>query len=443
MKKICIIGCMLLALIGLGAEDFEDLFNTEKDSIFGSGDIIKEVEDGEAPTPSDLFMASEGVTIGGKFTTSVELSTDPEHIDSDTTAEDFQVDTFLGTTLYIDGRPDEDFRFFAKGSLNYSSDNEVEFQLRELFGDIDINDTIFIRTGKQTINWGVGYFFSPGNLLNLTDINPNDPEAELLGPTAIKAHIPLGVNNIYTYIILGEEAEMDQNLTQIGIAPKLEWVLGGNEISLGGLYRVDNPWNIAATYSGSLNNFSIFAEAVLEGDTDKTFLKEEGSTVVVDERDNSVYFLGTVGSRYSYSDEKDWIDLTMIAQYYYNGLGYVDSQFIADNILTIQSMMIPLDPSVEPDIVYDDLLEQGQHYGAVLLSLTDIGDSHLSPSIFWLGDFVNQTGWTTAAIKYSGIAGLSLSIEYTYYYGSEGSAYAMDGNNHVISFCVKLDDLSF
>ena len=39
------------------------------------------------------------------------------------------------------------------------------FHVSELFSDFQFRDTLFFRAGKQTINWGVGYFFSPADLL--------------------------------------------------------------------------------------------------------------------------------------------------------------------------------------------------------------------------------------------------------------------------------------
>ena len=155
------------------------------------------------------LLTSSGVEIGGRYgfsATANWLWNDPallaEHFgspDLETAAVD------LRSTLYFDARPNQNFRVFGKATIRYpfatdggTSDGggaaerrfEDVFHVEELFSDINWNEVLFLRGGKHRINWGVGYFFSPADILNVTRIDPENPEADREGPVSIKAHVP-------------------------------------------------------------------------------------------------------------------------------------------------------------------------------------------------------------------------------------------------------------
>jgi hypothetical protein len=75
--------------------------------------------------------------------------------------------------------------------------------------------------GKQTANWGVGYFFSPGNLLDFGTIDPENPTEERTGPLAVKFQRSQRTSNYYLYLLL----DSAYSGGPIGLAPKAEWVL--------------------------------------------------------------------------------------------------------------------------------------------------------------------------------------------------------------------------
>lgn len=134
----------------------------QDDSVFeSSGPIVQEAED-PTTSPTDELLAGEALTVGGSFNLSAEALLTPN------TDEPFSVGlTDLSTTLFLDARPSGEFRTFLKGDVSYSTDAGVSLELRELFADFDVDNQVFVRAGKQTVNWGVGYFFSPANLINL------------------------------------------------------------------------------------------------------------------------------------------------------------------------------------------------------------------------------------------------------------------------------------
>ena len=106
--------------------------------------------------------------------------------------------------------PEPTWRAFLKAKyaaqLGYEtwperSTESLDISLHELFLDYTLWDRLYLRAGKQTVNWGVGYFFSPADVINIGRIDPFDAEAPREGPLALKAHYPMGSNNYYVYVI--------------------------------------------------------------------------------------------------------------------------------------------------------------------------------------------------------------------------------------------------
>ena len=90
----------------------------------------------------------------------------------------------------------------------------------------------FLRGGKHTIAWGVGYFFSLAGVLNLTAIDQEDPDAEREGPVSLRVNLPIDFHNLYLYVL----ADPADGGVQLAAAPKAEVVLGGTEIGIGTFY---------------------------------------------------------------------------------------------------------------------------------------------------------------------------------------------------------------
>src|SRR5690606_37537514 len=169
----------------------DDLFSFDEDSLFGN-DLLIEVDDPGGQALEEVFLVRDRIDAGGTYRAALAWSR--------MTGEDGQelwsgLSLTAGGSLYVDARPRRDFRAFAKlkGSGAWregAGDADVTAALHELFVDVDHKDRAFFRIGKQTVTWGVGYFFSPADVINVGRINPEDPEAEREGPVAVRLHVP-------------------------------------------------------------------------------------------------------------------------------------------------------------------------------------------------------------------------------------------------------------
>lgn len=136
---------------------------------------------------------------------------------------------------------------------------------------------MFFRAGKHTIHWGTGYFFSPADVLNLTSIDPEEPEEQREGPVSLKTHIPVNVHNGYLYLIVHDIDKPDE----IAAAPKIEFVIGNTETGIGAYIRKDDsPRGVVAVTTPFLD-LDLFGEAVVSYGSDITFIRETDEDMVL------------------------------------------------------------------------------------------------------------------------------------------------------------------
>ena len=429
---------------------------SDENSLFGgSGGVVEEVDKSKTVSSlQNVMLSGRGVNIGGEYNFSAVSSwmwnTAGKKVgditfDTLTNPDNESFNTTLNASVYFDGRPDENFRVFGKAEVEYPftatdtrSINDI-FRVKELFSDFNWNDLVFFRGGKQTINWGVGYFFSPADIINLTAIDPENPDAEREGPIALKVNVPIGINNAYLYII-------DKNIEKpedIEIAPKAEFVLGNSEVGFGGVYQKDHAPTAMATVTGSIWDFDIFGEGVVSYGSDTIFVKETSKTLanpfgLETEKVDDKYFLsGTAGFRYSHSDDDGNFNISIAAQYLYNGEGYDNKDILKDNMAGVMQMI------GAGLLSSGDIAMPGIHYAASSLMWNGMFNTDLSFSIFWIGNLSDSSGQVMPGISYKVFDKLKAYLKIPFTYGDEGYQYTQNGSTVSVSLELSMGSGAF
>lgn len=341
MKKvICLVLCYF-SLISIFAQSEEDLFGSSDDDFFEDGIVEISEEQTKQTASMDLskgiLFQTGSIKIGGAFDLSLStLTTFLPGVDVGTAFAQTYLIPKADASLYIDAHPTENLRLYGKAGVHYpyitdasstlvtkdfNGENFVIdkspdvfahlFYIKELFADFNIGKNTAFRFGKQTVSWGVGYFYSPADVINLTRIDPENPELQVEGPLALRTQIvfPGSQNAIWAYII------PDNNFVEISNgagayfintagAIKTDIVIKDWELGLGGWGKYNSPAKAMITLSGTLfRSYSVFGEAVVSLGRDNI----PGDYLPV--------FQGTAGVM------KSWVkqNITVAAQYYYNG----------------------------------------------------------------------------------------------------------------------------
>jgi hypothetical protein len=395
----------------------EDVLFGSEDDLFGEesgedGLLTIEADAKEEDTGELDFLIMEDTRIGGSFSYSSERSLP---ITDKTAPEDVEAQADLTTKLFLDARPDESFRFYLSGELSYPFEDvnnpEPAFTINEAFSDVIIHDKVYIRTGKQTLNWGVGYFYSPADIVSLGAIDPSDPEAELEGPVAIKTHLPIRSTNLYFVSIADDLFQGGE----VALAPKIEFVWGKSEISLGGYYQHDQISAAMATVTFPFFDLEVFGEAVIQRGNSVKILQYNGPVLEAVDTPDTLYPFATAGFSYRYSDDDGFFDLFLAGQYYFNGQGYEDPDILQEPSLGLLLL--------NEDITAADLIEPGQHYLGASLVWTDFLGSDFTLSEFFQWNISDHSYLLDSKISFSDNKYITLSLGYRHSFGEADRQY--------------------
>ncbi|MCX7025907.1 MAG: hypothetical protein NT061_00130 [Spirochaetes bacterium] len=437
--------------------------NTDVDSLFGGDEIIESPTQGPAPSTDPLASSLKTVMtrIGGSFSGSLTPMLAWNKLwdgSSDIlNPETRSLSSSLKSTIFFDARPKDDFRVYGsfKTSWPFSTDKTFltgaafipgstpaastllttsssisvpNIKVFELFADFNYKDRIFFRFGKSTVKWGVGYFWSPADVINLETINVLDAEAQREGPVNFRVHIPiLGTqNNFYFYTILDNN---NVEFETTALAARAEFLLGSYELGLGAYYRYDTAERVMATVSGPLGDLDIFSEAMASRGSSKTFVTSivTSSPFVTNstasQHRDSFYFSASAGALYS--SPKD--NITAIAQYYYNGEGYSDSSrttLVADaNAVLVAVASSPTNYAKVSQALAGLIYGSGQHYAALSFSKSKLIGDDVSASVIAVANLSDGSGIVKPNISWAPLDYLTLSLSPLFVFGPTDGEY--------------------
>ena len=408
MKSIVFLTVLVVLLLAAGPGAALDL-----DALFGDELIV--LDDGSDASRDPALLQRDPVELGGSLRMSLEYS----HLTPEVPGRDsFQART--SGSLFADIRFNHWLRTFAKGSWNLRlhppRDEPLQAKLDELFVDLHWNYQVYVRAGKQNVQWGVGYFFSPADVISIGRIDPQNPSAAREGPTALRVHVPRRFSDYYVFVI-ADEAETWQDLA---LAPRVSFVAGLSEISVGGFFKLDKVPRAMATVSTSLGNTAVFAEAMASLGSDKLFVEADPGSPLgyrVVQRTEPI-FQGTIGATRQFSDDAKNFQITAAAQYFFNGEGYRDRSFM-ENPLTLGLLLATTELSLA------DLNQTGRHYAAASLNWSRMFNTAFSSNVLWLGNLSDRSGQVTLSLSYGRWDYFRPRVGYTQFYGPDFSEFGL------------------
>ena len=424
------------AASGAGSDDLDALFDAEVVETAVTGSDAR-----AGGAPEETLLTRAGVDWGGSFRYAPEVELGFPSYDALAAAlrgegqAERALRHELAAELYFDARPSSDFRVFGKAKVDYTvpgtdgsgeeqagrtaSGGEFTFTMFELFADFHWDDRVFFRAGKQRADWGVGRFFSPADLMSLVTIDPLDPEAEREGPVALKVHAPLGVHNAYLYLITGDFRDP----LDVALGARAELVVGGVELGAGSLIQADLVPKGIATATGSLGDFDLFAELVIQQGTERNRIELDAagklSVTPRDARAEEWFPAATAGALYFDPDP----GIVVAVQYYFNPLGYPGSAALAPARAALRGAEGAGPPRTGPKPEAVDLLYFGHHYAGASAAWNGIADTDLSASLFWLANLSDGSGIVRPSLSYQVLDYARLSLGASLGYGTGATEY--------------------
>lgn len=476
----------LLAAFALSgtALSAQDAFTVSEDDLFAFDDIIEVIEDSGSQNIVDSLLVSESLRIGGSFSGNATVRAiwdDPWNGDFFEGTEDFTLLPSLNASLFFDARPSAGSRFYGSfrtswpfetssrvltsaeyvpavtaGSLELApprisststSITTPNVKVFELFSDFNWDGKAFFRFGKQTVSWGVGYFFSPADVMNLQVIDPENPTEQREGPVTLRLHVPVPrtQHNLWAYAIVDSTSMKPYDTAA---AAKVEFVLGAWEFGVGGWYKNERPLRGMLTASGSLGKLGLFGEAYLARGSDRSWVTEVSPALAASqfvsrkEDKESAFFKGTAGFTYSNSAHK----ISLAGQYLYDGEGYSKADREAridearDSETAIKALLGAEADTLFPLFLKGLIINSGRHYAAFSFSRSDLLVKKLNFSLFAMGNLSDFSAFFRPSLSYRLFDGMSVSTSAMFVFGLPDSEYLVlnDGPALNLSFSLSL-----
>lgn len=439
LRPVARAACSLLFAAGLAASAAaQDAAPVNEDDLFGSGDMVETITESSQGSAVKSLLATDAVRIGGSLVGTVTTTwqwNDPWS-NGLTPSDSYGLTPALSALVFFDGRPTESTRFYGSVKTAWPFTESTSTQVFELFSDFSWNDSLYLRFGKQTINWGVGYFYSPANIMNLQQIDPTDPTAQLEGPVALRAMVPIKgtQHNLWGYAVF-DSATMKPEDT--ALAAKAELVFGGWELGLGGYYKKDDPIRGMVTAVGSIRDISLFGEATVSRGSSRTWVTKVLSldppiaTTTTD--DTSIFFKGTAGFRYSNSTD-NW---SLLAQYLYDGEGYANADREA-RIDETNALLVPGSETVYSQYLKALIYNSGRHYAALSFSKSKFLVDDLTVSLFAMGNLSDFSVYIKPSLSYAFFDGLSMSLSPFFAFGFDSGEYVVLNDGRAVGITVVM-----
>ncbi len=405
-----------------GSSDDDLFFSGSDDDMFGDDMFGEEITADDSSSSQSIFSGldlinTEKVRFGGSASFGLSSAVNFTNLfSSDAGEASYWGDAFyntslsprLGAELYFDAHPDEILRLYGKAGVDYpfaftvgspttGMANVPNFYVKELFTDFSLGDNFYFRFGKHTVKWGVGYFFSPADVINLSAIDPEDPTATREGPVSLRTQITIpGTQNcVYVYGILGEK-----NLFRdAALAAKYEFLVGNYEIGVGAWYKYGRSPRLIATTTGSIKDVSLFAEGVFAWGLEEDWAAKNSFA------DKKPVFQATLGGSYTWKEPK----ISLSLQYFFNGFG-VSS--IKESTLT------------ELLTKYANYSYCGQHYIATSVSKSSLFDNDdVGLSAFGIMSLTDFSGMASLNCSIKLFRNCSMTFGPSFTFGPEKSEY--------------------
>jgi len=368
-----------------------------------------------------LSFEMQKLRIGGALDSSLRLSNlwnAPYTLKPDSTFT-----TNLNANLFFDARPVDNLKLYGKFTFGFPFEKTltgetegviggqkihaflevpgaINISIRELYTDFSLKDIAFFRFGKHAVKWGTGYFYSPADVINVSRIDPQDPEADKEGPVSLRTHIviPGTLHNIWLYLLPPLKGEGFKT-EYTAFAAKAEFLIGNWEWGIGGRYKYKDVPKLVTTLSGSIaGKVGVFAEGVFAWGSDYTYYKNDRPNSGYEENDKA-FFQATAGA--SYTRQKTHTALAL--QYFYNGLGYADTAGARAIVKTSFDMVRAGNLTHDAVTAAKKISKMGhigQHYIACTVSQNKIGTEKVRARLFQQFSVSEYEGYTALTLDW-------------------------------------------
>ena len=224
----------------------------------------------------------------------------------------------------------------ALSSAGFIPDSGAQFNLPEFFIDANFRNVVYVRAGKQVLQWGRCFLWNPTDFVNVEKKTFFQRMGHREGAYGVKMHIPYKtLFNFYSFIDLGEI----NYANEVAVSAKAEALVGRTEMAVSVRGKKEQQPIFGFDISTQLFEVQISGEAALRNgkdmislDMDDTTITDIGDSWIPRASVNLMKFfpLNGVADR-----------LMVSTEFYYNYAGY-DPNIFSGGLIDYQKIIATL-----------------------------------------------------------------------------------------------------
>lgn len=287
-------------------------------------------------------------------------------------------------------------------------------RLREMFVDVHWRHRIYVRAGKQILQWGRAWFWNPSDLINVERKELVERLGAREGSQGVRVHIPLGTEYNFYAFLDGRSAQTPQEFAG---AFKMEALLGRTEGSVGLWGRLQGMPVFAADVSTRIGRWNVVGEGAILSAEKAMRLERRGDTLWA--RQGSDWTprvsLG-LGRGFRVLGMPDRMQVHY--EYFYNGAGQKGNpwgwqeNFEYGSLVRMGGLRVPRG-GLLPFVLGSGLYQPyhfGRHYAAAFWSLRNVAVQGLTLSLSSMNNLEDRSYAFTTALQYSTLNNMDLEM---------------------------------
>ncbi len=407
---------------------------------------------GSEMSESEMFSSSDVVTAPVSTAKQVEaqktiafsgqITSVMEGVGISTAAEN-GLQSYIVSNSFFDVRMKNDIKAFANVETTYQSQTKTTtFVLRELFFDFNLDRRVYLRTGKQVLQWGRCTLWNPTDLINVEKKPFVRKIGYREGAYGLKLTAPFGAKkNLYGFLDTGN-AQTSDNL---GGAMKYEFMAGDTEMAFSGWSK--NSYNpmLGYDFSTRVGYVDILGEAsISKGENVNKIRLDQGLLDIY--RNNSDWdprasINFSKGFRLGNFNDR----LTVSTEFFYNSLGYDENLFSDKTAYALKTPIIApnglggvttINSASKKDFLLANNLYDpnylSRYYGALFTTITRFIITDMTFSANYIRNFNDGSGVISSGVLYTNIYDLSAGLLVNTTVGPDNSEYTFPGYKYDI-----------
>jgi len=340
-------------------------------------------------------------------------------------------------------------RALLTGEIDHEgSADTASFHLREAFVDFDMGKIVYVRAGKQVLQWGRGLLWTPTDLVNVEGKSLVPRAGSLEGSTGLRLLVPLGQrSNLTGFVNLAKVTDADS----LSGAARLEGVLGPVEVAASGWVKPNRPHALGLDASTGFQGIDLQAGALwISGDLLPHAELVDGKWTLVQEDDHPQVRASTgIGTGFKVNGVPDRLRIDL--EGYWNSRGYA-ADFLTDESvhpyavpqqISLPASLLPLAKQLPASLLQGSTSgdaatfalssglyranQFGRAYLAAMASFQRFVLDDMALSVQGLGNVQDRSGLATVGVSWSGMHGFFWSATGYWFWGDPLTEFALSG----------------